>query len=292
MNLLSIDPTSIAPRDFYQYLIGAVSPRPIALVSTLDKEGVPNLAPFSFFNAFSGTPPIVGFSVALKGGERSEKDTLYNVMATGELVINTVSHNIARQMALSSVEFPPKTNEFIKAGLTALPSERVAPFRVQESLVQMECTVEQIVPLLEKGRGAHLVLCRIVLMHLSPSILNEKGRIDLQKVDLIGRMGRQYYVRAAGEAIFEMPQDTKPEVVGFDGLPVGIRESKVLTGNQLAQLAALPALPQSTEVQHWMETHPEIRPLISDEHRLHLRIAEHLDKGNIQEAALLTQLLK
>ena len=292
MNLISIDPTSIAPRDFYQYLIGAVSPRPIALVSTLDKEGVPNLAPFSFFNAFSGTPPIVGFSVALKGGERQEKDTLYNVMNTGELVINTVSHNIARQMALSSVEFPPKTSEFTKTGLTAIPSERVAPFRVQESLVQMECTVEQIIPLLEKGRGAHLVLCRIVLIHLSPAILNEKGRIDPQKVDLIGRMGRQYYVRAAGDAIFEMPQDTRPEVVGFDGLPVGIRESKVLTGNQLAQLAALPALPHPAEAQHWMDVHPEIQSLLSDERLLHLKIADYLDNGQIQEAAFLTQLFK
>lgn len=292
MNLISIDPTSIAPRDFYQYLIGAVSPRPIALVSTLDKEGVPNLAPFSFFNAFSGTPPIVGFSVALKGGERQEKDTLYNVMNTGELVINTVSHNIARQMALSSVEFPPKTSEFTKTGLTAIPSERVAPFRVQESLVQMECTVEQIIPLLEKGRGAHLVLCRIVLMHLSPAILNEKGRIDPQKVDLIGRMGRQYYIRAAGDAIFEMPQDTRPEVVGFDGLPANVRASNFLTGNQLAQLAGLPTLPHPAEAQHWMDVHPEIQSLLSDERLLHLKIADYLDNGQIQEAAFLTQLFK
>lgn len=276
--MLKIDPATTPFRDFYQYLIGAVAPRPIAFISTLDSDGVPNLAPYSFFNAFSGKPPIVAFSAARRRGDIPEKDTLNNILQTGELVINSVSFDISRQMALTSIEFPPGTDEFEKAGFTKLPSEMVAPFRVGESKIQMECKVEQIIPIHEDDQGASLVICRVVMMHLHPDILTENGRIDPHKADLMGRLGRQYYVRSSGDALIEMAQDTKVPAIGFDGLPKSIRESRILTGNQLAQLAALPAWPEPAESQKLPEMTTEA---------LHRTIAEMIDRSDILAAAAL-----
>ena len=199
--MLSIDPSKIPTKDLHQYILGAVSPRPIAFASTISTEGVPNLAPYSFFNAFSSNPPILIFSSNRRVSNNTTKDTLKNVEDTGEVVINVVPHAIVRQMALASIEYGPEVNEFVKSGLTPLPSECVRPFRVAESPVQMECTVERILPLGEGGGAGNLIICRIVRMHISESVLNEKGRIDPHKIDLMGRMGRFYYVRASGAAV-------------------------------------------------------------------------------------------
>lgn len=241
--MLTIDPTQIATKDLHQYILGAVAPRPIAFASTISPEGVANLAPYSFFNAFSSNPPILIFSSNRRVANNTTKDTLRNVQDTGEVVINVVSHRIVRQMAVASIEYDAKVSEFEKAGFTPLPAERVRPFRVAESPVQMECTVQQILPLGENGGAGNLIICHIVLMHIAEEVLNDKGRIDPHKIDLMGRMGRFYYVRASGAAIEEIVQEVTSIGLGFDGLPPGIRHSKVLTGNHLGQLAGLAALP-------------------------------------------------
>ena len=241
--MLTIDPTQIPTKDLHQYILGAVAPRPIAFASTLSADGVPNLAPYSFFNAFSSNPPILIFSSNRRVANNTTKDTLQNVQDTKEVVINVVPYAIVRQMALCSIEYDAEVNEFEKSGFTPLPSERVRPFRVAESPVQMECVVENILPLGEKGGAGNLIICRIVLMHISESILTEASRIDPHKIDLVGRMGRFYYARASGDAVVEIVQKVTEIGVGFDALPESVRHSTVLTGNELAQVAALTALP-------------------------------------------------
>ncbi len=245
--MLRIDPTQIATKDLHQFMLGAVAPRPIAFASTISSEGIPNLAPYSFFNAFSSNPPIVIFSSNRRVANNTTKDTLKNVQDTREVVINVVSHSIVRQAALTSVEYAADVNEFEKAGLTPLASELIKPFRVAESPVHMECVVEQIIPLGDQGGAGNLIVCRIVLMHIAEEVLTDKGRIDPHKIDLMARMGRFYYARASGSAVYEIIQEVNAFGVGFDGLPPGIRHSKVLTGNNLAQIAALAALPSAEE---------------------------------------------
>lgn len=267
--MLTIDPTQIPTKDLHQYILGAVAPRPIAFASTISADGVPNLAPYSFFNAFSSNPPILIFSSNRRVANNTTKDTLKNVEDTGEVVINVVPYAIVRQMALCSVEYDAEVNEFVKAGFTPLPSEQVRPFRVAESPVQMECKVEQILPLGEKGGAGNLIICRIVLMHIDERVLTESGRIDPHKIDLVARMGRFYYARASGPAIFEVAQTVTAIGVGFDALPEGLRHSAVLTGNDLGQIAALTALPSREAVVDMM----------GDE-----RVKAALAQGNSREA--------
>jgi flavin reductase (DIM6/NTAB) family NADH-FMN oxidoreductase RutF len=246
--MLTIDPTQIPTKDLHQYILSAVSPRPIAFASTVSADGIPNLAPYSFFNAFSSNPPILIFSSNRRVANNTTKDTLKNVEDTGEVVINVVPYAIVRQMALCSIEYDADVNEFEKAGFTPLPSERVRPFRVAESPVQMECVVEKILPLGEDGGAGNLIICRIVLMHIAEHILTEGGRIDPHKIDLMGRMGRFYYARASGDAVVEIIQKVTDLGVGFDALPEHVRHSTVLTGNELAQIAALMVLPDQAAV--------------------------------------------
>ncbi len=288
--MLRIDPTQIPTKDLHQFILGAVAPRPIAFASTISTDGVPNLAPYSFFNAFSSNPPILIFSSNRRVSNNTTKDTLKNVEDTGEVVINVVSHRIVRQAALTSVEYGPEVNEFEKAGLTTLPSEMVRPFRVAESPVHMECKVEQILPLGEKGGAGNLIICRIVLMHIAEEVLSDKGRIDPNKIDLMARMGRFYYARASGSAIYEIVQEVNAFGVGFDGLPDGIRHSKVLTGNNLAQIAALPALPALEEALSLINTDARVSACLAaadPKTALHQYAQEVLERG---EALLGAQL--
>lgn len=282
--MLTIDPTQIPTKDLHQYILGAVAPRPIAFASTLSVDGVPNLAPYSFFNAFSSNPPLLIFSSNRRVANNTTKDTLKNCEETGEVVINVVSHNISRQMALASIEYGPEVDEFKKAGFTPLPSERIKPFRVAESPVQMECVVEKIMPLGEGGGAGNLIFCRIVLMHISETILSPTGRIDPHKIDLMGRMGRFYYARASGEAVVEIVQEVTSIGIGFDGLPETIRHSTVLTGNQLAQLAALTALPTPTEALETLGNDPLLAQARA-EGTMHQYIRTLLDQNNTARAA-------
>lgn len=285
LGMLRIDPVEIATKDLHQFILGAVAPRPIAFASTLSAEGVPNLAPFSFFNAFSSNPPILIFSANRRVSNNTTKDTLKNVEDTGEVVINVVPHRIVRQMALCSVEYGAEVNEFVKAGFTPLPSERIRPFRVAESPVQMECKVEKILPLGDKGGAGNLIICNIVLMHIAEEVLNEKGRIDPHKIDLVARMGRFYYARASGDAIFEVVQEVTAIGIGFDGLPSGIRDSNILTGNNLGQLAALLALPSKEAAMALAATDERVQQALSmktAKTELFVYAKEALDRNEVE----------
>jgi len=285
--MLTIEPGKIPTKDLHQFILGAVAPRPIAFASTISKDGQPNLAPYSFFNAFSSNPPILIFSSNRRVANNTTKDTLRNVEDTGEVVINVVSHSFVRQMALSSVEYGAEINEFEKAGFTPLPSEVVKPFRVAESPVQMECVVDQILPLGEDGGAGNLIICRIVRMHIAEAVLTDKGRIDPDKIDLMGRMGRFYYVRASGAAVEEIVQDVAAFGIGFDQLPVGVKRSTLLTGNELAQLAAITHLPNAIEAKIVLEQRPDWQVLLEsgDTESLH-RLIRELIAGGATETAL------
>lgn len=245
--MLTIDPQSTPTPDLHQYLIGSVAPRPIAFVSSLSAEGEPNVAPYSFFNVFGSNPPIAVFSSNRRVRDHSTKDTLGNVEATGEVVINLVNYAMVHQMTLASVEYPRGVNEFEKAGLTPLPADLVKPFRVKESPVQMECKVEQMIPTGEGGGAGTLIVCRIVRIHIDEAIIDERGRIDPHKADLMGRMGRAFYCRASGEAVFPILRPVNKIGIGVDQLPQHIRLSEVLTGNDLARLAAVEEPPAYEE---------------------------------------------
>ena len=283
--MITIRPETTSTPDFYQYLIASVAPRPIAFVSTIDSGGNANLAPFSFFNAFSSKPPIVVFSAGLRVQDGTSKDTLANIQETMECVINTVSHSIVRQMTLTSVNYPKGVNEFEKSGLTPLASENVRPFRVKESPVQMECRVEQILPLGTEGGAGHLIICRVLCMHISEQILDaDKKRIDPHKIDLVGRLGKFYYARASGSAIFEIVQPEKPLVIGYDSLPETIRTSKFLTGNTIAQIAGCTTLPSKEETLSVQKDIRVQKVLYSDNilRGLHMLAQEELLKGNTE----------
>jgi len=202
--MLKIDPKSTSLLKLQGYILGAVAPRPIAFASTIDKKGNPNLSPFSFFNAFSANPPVCIFSPSRRARDNTTKHTFENVKEVGEVVINAVNYDLVHQASLTSTEYPKGVNEFIKAGLTPVPSEIVKPFRVKESPVQMECRVRDIIELGNEGGAGNLVICEILLIHISEDVLDEKGNIDPQKIDLVSRMGGNWYCRASGDALFEV----------------------------------------------------------------------------------------
>lgn len=237
-----IDPKEILTKDLHQYIIGAIAPRPIAFVSTIDDDGSQNLAPYSFFNAFSSNPPILVFSSNRKVSNNTIKDTLYNVRQNKEVVINVVNYDIVRQMSLASVEFPKGESEFLKTGLTPMPAIDVSPFLVHESPVNMECKVVDVITLGEKGGAGHLIICEVLKLHISEHIL-DGDRINPHKIDLMGRMGRSYYVRASGSAVSEIYQGVINDVLGFDRLPEFIRKNNHLNGNEIAVMAACKAIP-------------------------------------------------
>lgn len=241
--IYSIDPKNVPTAELHQYMLGAVAPRPIAFVSTISPDGIPNLAPYSFFNAYSSKPPIMVFSSNRRVRDNTTKDTLFNIEQMGECVINIVNYDMAYQMALASVEYPAEVNEFAKSGLTPLKSDKVKPFRVAESPVQIECKVTQIIPLGDQGGAGNLILCEIVLIHIKAQVLDDKGRIDPYKMEQMARMGGAYYCRVVPEAILEIKQPVEKIGMGFDALPATIRHSPILSGNDLAQLASETALP-------------------------------------------------
>ncbi len=243
-----IDPKVVPTRDLHQFLLGAVAPRPIAFASTINDDGVANLAPYSFFNAFSSNPPIVVFSSNRRVSNNSTKDTLHNIEKNKEVVINVVNHAIVRQMAVAAIEFDSAISEFSKSGLTPIPSDLVKPFRVKESPVHLECKVKEIITLGEEGGAGHLIICHVVRMHINEDIIDENNRIDPNKIDLVGRMGRAYYTRASGNAIFSVVQPVTKVALGYDQLPDHIKQSTVLTGNDLGRLAGLYALPSEEEM--------------------------------------------
>ena len=228
--MLSIDPKAISPVKLQGYLQSAVAPRPIAFASTLDENGTPNLSPFSFFNVFSSNPPILIFSPARRVRNNTVKHTLINAQNTKEVVINVVNYDIVQQTSLSSTEYPDGVNEFIKAGLTMLPSDVVKPFRVAESPVQFECKVNQIIPLGTEGGAGNMIICEVVKMHIAEEVLAENGTIDQHKIDLVSRMGGNWYSRA-NQGLFEIPKPLTTLGMGVDQIPGKIKQSGYFDGN-------------------------------------------------------------
>ena len=244
----SFDPAALEGRDLHGKLLGGIAPRPIAFASTVDKTGMPNLAPFSYFNVFSANPPILIFSPARRMRGNTTKHTLENVLEVPEVVINLVDFALVHACSLASGDFPAGVSEFEKAGVTPLPSDTVRPFRVAESPVQLECEVLRVDSLGDEGGAGQLVVCRITRMHFRNDVLNEAGQPVPELLDLVGRCGGNSYVRASGEALFEVPKPLAAPGIGVDALPQEVQQSAVLTGNELAQLGALLELPDETDV--------------------------------------------
>lgn len=238
-----VTPGSISTKDFHALLLGSVSPRPICFASTVDAEGRPNLAPFSFFNVFGSRPPILVFSPARRVRDNTTKHTLQNIEATREVVVNMVSYSMVQQQSLASCEYPEGVNEFEKAGFTALPSDIVRPFRVKESPVNLECKVLDIIYTSQEGGAGNLIICEVVKMHIDDAVLDEKGMIDPHKIDLVARMGGDYYCRASGDSVFTVPKPNLELGIGIDKLPESIRTSRILTGNDLGILGNCTAIP-------------------------------------------------
>lgn len=255
--MLRIVPEEVKVPLRHQYMLGAISPRPIAFVSTIDAGGNPNLSPYSFFNAVGSNPPTVIFSPALSGRDAKTKDTLLNIRETGEAVINIVSYSMVQQMSLASSPYERGVNEFEKSGFTALASEIVRPFRVAESKVQMECIVQDIIETGTQGAAGNIVIAEIVLMHIDESVLDENGRIDPYKMDYVARMGGNYYTRVIPESIFELVQPKDTCGLGVDQLPEQIRLSKRLTGNHLGALGNFVTHPTPAEIADMLSAHPE-----------------------------------
>jgi len=240
---MRIVPGEIKTADLHAYLLGSVAPRPICFASTVDKDGNRNLSPFSFFNVFGSNPPILVFSPSRRVRNNTIKHTLENIQETREVVINMVNYDMVQQTSLASCEYPKETDEFIKSGFTPIASDMVKPFRVKESPVQIECKVLQIIETGQGGGAGNLVICEVVCMHIDDNILNSAGKIDPHKIDLVARMGADYYCRASGNAVFEVPKPNTQLGIGFDGLPPSIRYSSILSGNELGQLANVSELP-------------------------------------------------
>jgi len=278
--MLTINPKELPIPVLQAYLSHSVAPRPVAFVSTIDKDGIPNLSPFSFFNLFSTSPPIAVFSPARSGRTNTIKHTHENVVDVPEAVINVVTYDMVHQTSLSSSEYPKGTNEFEKAGFTMVPSEMVKPPRVKESPIQLECKVKQVIELGQTAGAGNLVICEIVLMHINESVLNEKKFIDQHKLDLVGRLGANWYVRASGNALFEVAKPSSPLGMGVDAIPQKIRNSTVLTGNNLGQLGNVVKMPAKEEVEDYKST---FLHNISDEMEIHRMAKKLLDEGRVEE---------
>lgn len=290
--MVSIDPKDLPVQKLHLYLLGAIGPRPIAFASTVDAEGKPNLAPFSFFNVFSANPPILIFSPARSGRTNTTKDTYNNVKVVPEVVINVVNYDIVHQMSLASSPYAPGVNEFEKAGFTALKSDSVKPFRVAESPVQFECKVNEVIELGTEGGAGNLIICEVLKIHMHDEVLDSNGMIDQQKIDLVARMGGDWYSRANAESMFEITKPISTCGIGFDALPVDIKSSKVLSGNNLGHLAGIEKIPDETNVNEYkllelsdLFVSLEDNPLALEE-ELHKRAQSLLDENKLEEAWL------
>ncbi len=278
-----LDPKETPTKDLHQFIIGGVAPRPIAFVSTVDESGRENLAPYSFFNAFSSNPPILVFSSNRKVKDNTTKDTLYNVQKTKEAVINVVNYDIVRQMALTSVEFPRGESEFLHTGLTPLPAKYVKAPLVKESPMNMECKVKEIITLGDQGGAGHLIICEVQAIHIDENVI-DGNRINPHKIDLMGRLGRMNYVRASGDAIMEIVQLVSAKPIGYQALPEHVKNSTVLSANHITRLAAAEEIPNADEASSYVK---KLATGISTD-QLHQLIMEKLDAGEIESAMKLT----
>jgi flavin reductase (DIM6/NTAB) family NADH-FMN oxidoreductase RutF len=288
----TIDPKEIPVPQLHGYLQSAISPRPIAFASTIDKDGDVNLSPFSFFNIFSTNPPILIFSPSRRVRDNTTKHTLQNVLEVPEVVINVVNYGMVQQASLSSVEFPKGVSEFVKSGLTEIPSQLVKPPRVGESPASFECKVNQVIPLGDKGGAGNLILCEILLIHFKDEIFDATGKIDPHKMDAVARMGGDYYCRAHGENIFTVPKPSDKQSIGYDQIPEHIRLSKILSGNDLGMLASIENLPIQTEIKKHSLSDELNVAIQSGEEAVHVLAKKYLAECKINEAWIALMSLK
>lgn len=276
--MISIEPKEVSPVKLQGYLQSSVGPRPIAFASTVDKDGNPNLSPFSFFNVFSSNPPILVFSPARRVRDNTVKHTLLNAEATREVVINVVNYDIVQQASLSSTEYADGVNEFLKSGLTQVPSDIVKPYRVAESPVQFECKVNEIICLGNEGGAGNLIICEVVKIHINEDILDENGAIDQYKIDLVSRMGGNWYSRA-NKGLFEIPKPLVTLGIGVDMIPDFIKESPVFNGNDLGMLGNVESLPTNEEIDIFVKENFAVKGVLSsaDEENVHQKAKEYLE---------------
>lgn len=286
--MLTLDLKDLKPPEIQNYLQHAIAPRPICFASTIDKEGNINLSPFSFFNLFSTNPPIVIFSPARRLRNNTTKHTLENLLQVPQVVINIVDYEMVQQTSLSSCEFPKGTNEFIKAGFTPQPATLVKPPMVQESKVKLECNVNEVKPLGETGGAGNLVICEVLRMHIDDSILNEKGLIDQRRLHHVARLGGDWYCRVDESNLFIVEKPNIQLGIGVDALEGNIRNSKILTGNNLGQLANVPEMPTIDPAfnDEKLNRIIEYYSLTPDdmEIELHRYAKELLDQGKVKQA--------
>ncbi|WP_431156811.1 flavin reductase family protein [Winogradskyella poriferorum] len=283
--MISINPQDLTTAKLHSYLLSSVAPRPIAFASTIDAEGHPNLSPFSYFNVFSTNPPILIFSPARRVRDNTVKHTLVNAEAVKEVVINVVNYDLVHQMSLASTEYPEGVNEFEKAGLTMLPSDEVKPFRVAESPVQLECKINDIVYLGKEGGAGNLIVCEVVKIHITEEVINGDGSINQEALDLVARAGGSYYSRAK-KGFFEIPKPLKTMGIGVDAMPEHVKNSMILTGNNLGMLANVERLPSQKAVSefiaHLSERYPNIKEA---SHRKKHKLAQnYLSFGDVESA--------
>ncbi len=289
--MITLKLTDLSPAERQAHLNAAIAPRPICFASTVDKAGNVNLSPFSYFNLFSVNPPVCVFSPSRKVRDNTTKHTLENLHEIPECVINIVNYEMVQQVSLASVEYPKGMNEFIKAGFTMLPSEMVKPPRVAESPVQLECVVRDIISLGDTAGAGNLVVAEIKLMHISEAVLDANGRIDQLKMDHVARLGGDWYCRVTPDSLFEVTKPVKTIGIGVDSIPFAIRNSKVLTGNNLGQLGNVEHLPTDEEVEEYAQS-AEIKEILdatigdsqTREMQLHLKAKELLDVKRVKEA--------
>lgn len=283
--MATFTPNALSTSKLHGYLLSAVAPRPIAFASTIDADGNVNLSPFSFFNVFSANPPILIFSPARRVRDNTTKHTLHNVEATKEVVINVVNYDLVYQMSLASTEYAKEVNEFEKAGLTMLKSDVVKPFRVGESPVQFECKVNEVVKLGTEGGAGNLVVCEVVKFHIDDDFLNEDETINQKKLDIVARAGGSLYSRA-NKGFFEIPKPLSTLGIGVDSFPDHVKNSMILTGNDLGMLGNVEALPSKEEVNTFVEDLGSRYPKIKEaSHReKHTLARKYLSYGDVQSA--------
>lgn len=283
--MVSITASEVPTAKLHGYLLGAVGPRPIAFASTIDDRNRPNLSPFSFFNVFGSNPPILIFSPSRRVRDNSTKHTLENVLKNREVVINVVNYDMVQQMSLASTEYMEGENEFIKSGLTMLPSDLVKPYRVAESPVQFECKVVKVEPLGKEGGAGNLIFSEVLKIHVDADILDENGAIDQFKIDQVARMGGNWYSRA-NMGLFEVPKPVSNLGIGVDQIPEHIRLSNILTGNDLGMLGNIEKLPSQEEVRQYVDTNVDLRSILSsgDEALLQARAQELLKNKDVLSA--------
>ena len=283
--MLSFEPHTLSPAQLQGYLQSAVAPRPIAFASTMDENGKPNLSPFSFFNVFSSNPPILVFSPARRVRNNTTKHTLENCKVTKQVVINVVNYDIVQQMSLSSTEYPDGVNEFEKSGLTMIASDVVKPFRVAESPVQFECKVNDVIALGDQGGAGNLVICEVVKIHIHEAVLDASGMIDQHKIDLVARMGSNWYSRS-NAGMFEVEKPLTTLGIGVDMIPDFIKESSFFNGNDLGKLGNIENIPTEEEISIFVNENFEVKAVLSsdDSNTIFQKAKEYVDNGKALDA--------